>query len=330
MEWKRMGYSVTTSSKAVLPPGSLITGKWKKGRYRVERLLGQGANGIVYLVRREWGRERYALKIGYDAVDLQSEINVLQSLLGKRQQGSRGLRSPEFAHPFLVEVDDFPAQGRDIPFYVMRYVQGSTLQQFIDKNGPEWFGLIGYRLLGKLAALHDMGFAFGDLKAENILVSDYGRVELVDYGGVSAIGRSVKQFTESYDRGFWNAGTRTADPGYDLFSYTALWLHVLDRTRLRRMMAEQLPITRQASDLMQLIRTNAHLKPFERWFGKAASGQFATSREACAAWKETMLALGGQSGELQRNRAKSPYWLTGALIAAVLLLCSTIYWVLQS
>ena len=46
---------------------------------------------------------------------------------------------------------------------------------------------------------------------ENVIVADYGHVELVDYGGVTAVGKSIRQFTEIYDRGYWNAGSRAAD-----------------------------------------------------------------------------------------------------------------------
>lgn len=321
---------MTTSFNASTPllPGTIIVGKWHRGKYRVERLLGQGANGAVYLVQRDQSSERAALKIGYDAVDLQSEINVLTSLAGQQAKRERRMRS-QALRPFLLDVDDFCAANREVPFYVMRYVQGCTLQQYINKQGSDWFGVTGLRLLTKLAALHDMGWVFGDLKAENVLVSDYGDVELVDYGGVSPIGRSVKQFTEWYDRGFWNAGSRTADPGYDLFSFAVLWLHVLDGGRLRRQFAGQLPQTRQGNDLLQLVRSNPQLKPYEDWFKKAIRGQFPTSSEACAQWQQVSIRSGGRVAKHVRN-AKTPGWLKGVFIAALVLLASTLYLVLQS
>ena len=49
---------------------------------------------------------------------------------------------------------------------------------------------MGLRLLQKLAQLHQAGWVFGDLKPQNVLVSDYGQVELIDYGGVTSIGRA--------------------------------------------------------------------------------------------------------------------------------------------
>ena len=86
-----------TSFKLDLDKGMIITGKWRRHRYRVERLLGEGANGKVYLVERE--RRLLALKVGLDTVDLQSEINVLQALEGQQ-------RKRNGTDPFLYDVDD--------------------------------------------------------------------------------------------------------------------------------------------------------------------------------------------------------------------------------
>ena len=80
-----------TSFKLDLDKGMIITGKWRRHRYRVERLLGEGANGKVYLVERE--RRLLALKVGLDTVDLQSEINVLQALEGQQRKGTGQTRS---------------------------------------------------------------------------------------------------------------------------------------------------------------------------------------------------------------------------------------------
>lgn len=102
-----------------------------------------------------------------------------------------------------MEVDDFTYQGREIPFYVMRYVQGEPLCAFLARRGPRWLDVAGLRLLQQLGRLHHSGWVFGDLKPENVLVGAYGDVELIDYGGVTSEGHSVKQFTEWYDRGFW-------------------------------------------------------------------------------------------------------------------------------
>ena len=136
--------------------------------------------------------------MGLDAVDLQSEINVLQSIAKQKQHGHE---------PFLFDVDDlYGPDGKEYPFYIMRYVLGSTLDDYLKQQGSEWFPLVGLNLLGKLAKLHQAGWVFGDLKVENVLVADYGHVELVDYGGVTAVGQG--RFANS--RKFMTAATGMA------------------------------------------------------------------------------------------------------------------------
>ncbi|KKO55143.1 serine/threonine protein kinase [Paenibacillus sp. DMB20] len=298
---------MTTLSDPGYPPGTVITGKWRKGRYIVERMLGKGANGRVYLVQRPGRSERYALKIGFDALDLQSEINVLSTL--KEQMPDH----------YLVEADDHQDGSGDVPFYVMRYVEGTQLQRFIRARGREWLGLVGLKLLERLVALHGSGYVFGDLKPENVMVSAYGRVELIDYGGVSAIGRSVKQFTEWYDRGYWNAGSRTGDEAYDLFSFAVMCIQLLDEQSLRAASA-QLPQIRSVADLQTVLRKNPQLKPYSGWLSKALAGGFANSREALNVWKHTVYAPPRAKG-----REKTPRWLKRSFVLSIVVLGAAVY-----
>ncbi|PZD94850.1 serine/threonine protein kinase [Paenibacillus sambharensis] len=301
---------MTTSFDIRLARGSVLTGKWKRDQYRVDRLLGEGANGKVYLVEH-LGRQ-FALKIGGDAVDLQSEINVLQSLAVQKKG----------AEPFLVAVDDFRHEdGREYPFYVMRYVKGSTLNEFLHREGADWFPLIGFHLLGRLAALHEAGWAFGDLKQENVMAGEFGRVELVDYGGVTAAGKSVKQFTEIYDRGYWNAGTRTAEGSYDLFSFAVLCIQLFEGKRLIQVTQTLLPQNRNTEELLKLAAGNSALKPFNGWLTKALNGGFANAREGAAAWQRLMYGPG-----VRMRRQKGSGWVKGLFAASMVVLAATVVW----
>lgn len=301
-----------TSSELRLAPGTVVTGKWNRGRYRVERLLGEGANGKVYLV--EHGRRLYAMKVGGDAVDLQSEINALRALASRRR-----------AEPFLLAVDDLVnGDGAEFPFYIMRYVRGSALHEYLQREGADWFPLVGYNLLRKLAELHEAGFVFGDLKRENVLVGEYGRVELVDYGGATAVGKGVRQFTELYDRGFWNAGSRTAEASYDLFSFAVLCLHLFEGRRLLQLSQTVLPQNRSPAELIRLTDRHPMLKPFAGWLKQALQGEFASAREAAAAWQRIM--YGG--GVRPARRRSSAGWAAGLFACTMLALVAAIVWMM--
>lgn len=311
----------------MLAEGAVIVGKWNNHTYRIKRLLGKGANGVVYLVRNAQSQELGALKIGYDALDLQSEINVLTSLAAHPPKRFRRML-PEASRPFLLDVDDCALEGMDVQFYVMRYIEGFSLLEYMEKNGIEWLGLVGARLLQSIQELHGAKLVFGDVKPENIIVTPHGEVELVDYGGVSQVGRSVKQFTEWYDRGYWNAGSRVAELGYDLFAIAIVWLQVTDGQRLRQLAQSKVPQLREADDLYQLVQSNTILKPLEQWFEKALYGQFISTQEACVLWRQLAISAGGRI-QRAKKREETPDWLTGVFIVSILLLCSTIVYVLN-
>ena len=324
----------TSSDHGLLPPGTIVTGKWNGRKYKLERLLGVGANGQVYLA--SMGLSVCALKLGLEAAELQGEANVLASLDGAGRARGKS--------PFLLDVDDYTKDGRDIPFYCMKYIPGSPLTTYLKKRGSQWISVIGHRLLERLAELHEAGWIFSDLKSDNVLVHDYGRVELVDYGGVTAMGRSVRQFTEIYDRGFWSAGSRKADSAYDWFAFAILWLHATDGKRLLTLSNTRLPQDRGIDDLQKLVQTNPKLRPLAEWMDHAFHGRFENTREALQQWRlanraKPPAAAGRMPEQLtksttrvgtQQGKAHIPAWMASLLFVSAALCVSLIaVWLFQ-
>ncbi|ENH97636.1 serine:threonine protein kinase [Gracilibacillus halophilus YIM-C55.5] len=192
-----------------LPKGTMIKGKWHHQTYRVIERLGAGAIGTVYLC--ESSQKKVALKLSNHSHSLTSEVNVLRAF--KQVQGhSLG--------PALLDVDDFVTNNNCIyTFYVMEYLSGEPLHDFIKKRGMEWIYSLLIGLLNDLQALHENGYVFGDLKLDNLLVTHKPtRLKWVDVGGTTQQGRLIKEYTEFYDRGYWHMGSRKAEPSYDLFA----------------------------------------------------------------------------------------------------------------
>ncbi|UKS26240.1 serine/threonine protein kinase [Paenibacillus sp. HWE-109] len=298
---------MTTWYEDAFRPGSEIRGKWNGRVYMVERLLGAGSNGIVALVRR--GTGRFALKAGHETVDHQSEINSLLAI---------SLTETSFKN-FLIDADDMTVGEKEISFYVMRYIEGMTISDFIHKRGHDWVYVIGTNLLRKLTELHRNGYIFGDLKIENMIVSNYGDVDLIDFGGVTSKGRAIKQLTEVYDRGFWNKGERIAEESYDLFSFAILLLKSLDQRNRFTGLTQTLPQTRDLEQLTAIIRENAvaaHIAPF---LHKALNGEFHTSQEAYQYWRS--LVSGKKIGPLT---LKMP-WLKICFAASIFIFGATVY-----
>jgi serine/threonine protein kinase len=306
---------VNTWSKPALSPGTMVEGQWNKRSYRIVRTLGEGANGLVYLVKTETGF--FAMKIGFEALDLQSEINVLKRIA----------QFPTESEPFLIDADDFRRGSITYPFYVMRYVDGENIGGFLSANSLDWVYVLGCKLLNKLCLLHEHGWVFGDLKPENIIVSECGRVELVDYGGVTQLGRAVKQFTEMYDRGYWGAGSRQADEAYDLFSFAVLFLHLTDSHK-RISSASQLPAERRdTAYLIEVARTSPYAERALPFLMKALKGQFPSSREAAAEWRKLMPQFA--AADRFAKRPSCVRWIKGFFIASLLVFVSTLVFVLH-
>ncbi|MEI7027662.1 protein kinase domain-containing protein [Paenibacillus sp. y28] len=300
--------------------GSSIRGRWNHYEYRVARLLGQGANGKVYLAYK--GYIPYALKIGYDGMDLQMEVNGLRTLMSAGCIDSN----------YLIDVDDWQEGGQSVPFYVMKYVKGVPALSFISKYGKDRIGVVGGHLLNKLCALHKGGWVFGDLKVDNVLVSGEGEVELIDYGGVTQMGRAVRQFTELYDRGFWGAGSRTADAGYDLFAFALCCLHLTDEDNRICSSGKLIPQHREADYLLDAIRASRYCRKFAPVLIKAVRGEYGSSAQALTEWR----ALQYQQSALRRSRRAggrkaTPVggWLTAAFMGALVLLGTSLYYFLQ-
>ncbi|HHY75112.1 MAG TPA: protein kinase family protein [Bacillus bacterium] len=276
---KKPAYNVT--------PGTIIEGKWHRKSYFVVKSLGYGATGSVYLVK---GREGLvALKISDDSMAITSEVNVLRHF--SKVQGCLG--------PSLLDVDDWVLPGGRIvlPFYVMEYLKGLDFLSFIKKNGQEWLGVLVLQLLSDLEQLHQAGWVFGDLKPDNLLVvGPPPKVRLLDVGGTTIKGRSIKEFTEFYDRGYWNLGSRKAEPSYDLFAVAMIILN----TAYPHRFSKKGEVGDYYSQLVRAIQTASSLRKYENVMVKAIKGRYLSAREMRS---DLIVAI---SPQYNRNKAVAP------------------------
>ncbi|MFC4403591.1 protein kinase domain-containing protein [Gracilibacillus xinjiangensis] len=197
--------------------GQTIKGKWHNKNYYVVKELGSGAVGTVYLCVHQ--NTQVALKVSKQSHSVTSEVNVLKAF--KKVQGHT-------LGPSLIDVDDYISpNGYVYSFYVMEYISGDDLPSFINRNGQEWLFTLLISFAKDLQVLHEQGYVFGDLKIDNLIVSRKpAKLRWVDVGGTTIQGRSIKEYTEFYDRAYWQMGSRKADPGYDLFALAMVVLRI--------------------------------------------------------------------------------------------------------
>ncbi|WP_342670977.1 protein kinase domain-containing protein [Peribacillus loiseleuriae] len=252
----------TLRKQCNLLPGSLITGKWNKNPYQIKEELGYGANGIVYLAESNYGK--VALKLSDDYSSISSEMNILKSF-SKVQGHSLG--------PSFFEADDWLKNGRPLPFYVMEYIRGEGYLAFIEKKGESWVGVLMLQLLSSLGALHKQGWAFGDLKPENLIVTIPAyKIRCIDVGGTTLFGRSIKEFTEFFDRGYWGMGSRKADQQYDLFAVAMIIINSFYPKRFSKKGDGY-------TQLNELIKQKRGLHPYSKVLDGAMRGQYHSADE---------------------------------------------------
>lgn len=164
--------------------------------YVIERLLGNGGLGAVYLVRHEMLDTVYALKILFPSVAKENTSYV-----------KRFLREAKIAtrirHPNLVAVHDCGFdEAKGLYYLVMDYVKGGDLRQAIAFAGrfePDRAVEVVMQVASALEAAQKLNVVHRDIKPENIMIQPDGLVKLVDLGIAKSddIKESLNTTTES-------------------------------------------------------------------------------------------------------------------------------------
>ncbi|WP_227939179.1 serine/threonine protein kinase [Alkalihalobacillus deserti] len=241
-----------------LASGSKILGKWHNKPYKIVRILGAGATGTVYLAESASGL--VALKVGSDSMSITSEVNVLKHF--SKVQG-------QVLGPSLLDVDDLVSSEGTFPFYAMEYLKGDPLIDYMQNRGIEWLGILMIQLLGDLNRLHSAGWVFGDLKPDNVLVvGPPAKIRWIDVGGTTLIGRSIKEYTEFFDRGYWGLGSRKAEPSYDLFAVAMIMLNCAYPERFDKQGEKPIVFLKQQIEQQRL------LLPYRDVLSQALQGKY--------------------------------------------------------
>jgi serine/threonine protein kinase len=144
---------------------SSIVGTVLDGQYNIEKLLGKGGMGAVYLARHILLGDRVAIKI------LPPEVrNNAEWLRRFRREGQAARR---FRHANAVTVYDLRTAGDGTVYMVMEYVEGQTLDAELKQRGrftpAETFEILE-PIMSVLNTAHAMGVVHRDLKPENIMI----------------------------------------------------------------------------------------------------------------------------------------------------------------
>lgn len=224
--------------KRELKPGNILIGKWNQKHYRIIGKLGEGGIGKVYQVQELDTGKVLALKISCDIQSITKEYDKLQAFQDLN------------ITPYIGDLDDWENGGEKTHFFLMEYIQGCNLKDYIRSRVISRQTAIGIVLIigNVFRKFHQKGYVFGDLKLENLMIDEVGgAIRIIDLGGVTALGKGIKEFTPLYDRASWNMGIRRAEEGYDLFSLNMLLAFLL--------LGKKMPgVDNQVGDVIEALR----------------------------------------------------------------------------
>jgi eukaryotic-like serine/threonine-protein kinase len=174
------------------------------GAYRLDRPIGQGGMGTVWLARRTDGRFE-----GCAAVKI---LNLgLLSPTGQERLRREGSVLARLTHPAIARLLDAGVSGSGQPYLVLEYVDGKPIDEYVQEQHlpPDACIRLFLQVLAAVGHAHANLIVHRDLKPSNILVTADGTVKLLDFG----IAKLVD--SEAGDRSALTAdGTRVFTPQY--------------------------------------------------------------------------------------------------------------------
>ncbi|HWN67022.1 MAG TPA: protein kinase [Haliangium sp.] len=161
---------------AQFPPGEMLDDK-----YRIDRLISVGGMGAVYLGRHTLLKKQVAIKV------LRTEFVGAVEMVERFQR--EAVAASAIGHPNIVSITDMGKTKGGVAFLVMEFLEGRSLQEAIEQDGP--FSIsdacdIACEILTGVAAAHSAGIVHRDLKPANVFMvrrSGGGEsVKLLDFG----------------------------------------------------------------------------------------------------------------------------------------------------
>jgi serine/threonine-protein kinase len=163
---------------SAVPSGPSMPGT-RFGRYEVERHLGRGGMGDVYLVRDTVINRKAALK----TIRIDATLEARQIIEMRQRFYREGQTAGQLTHPNIVTVYDL-GEAMGMSYIVMEYVEGNSLAQLMKKqrlNPAQIKHVVCHAGMG-LDHAHQNGIFHRDVKPDNIMVSKAGIVKVMDFG----------------------------------------------------------------------------------------------------------------------------------------------------
>lgn len=153
------------------------------GKYTIQRVLGEGNMGSVYLVHKD-GEDPprdYALKLLKPHWLTEEEHQVAVQRFMREAEASSSAR-----HPHIVKIVEYGvSDDEELPYLVMEFLQGRPLRWFISQKKaiePRQKAKVICQVADALAAIHALGICHRDVKPGNIVLDEELNAKLTDFG----------------------------------------------------------------------------------------------------------------------------------------------------
>jgi beta-lactam-binding protein with PASTA domain/tRNA A-37 threonylcarbamoyl transferase component Bud32 len=209
-----------------------LVGRVLDGRYHVESRLARGGMATVYLALDRRLDRTIAIKVMHP--QLAEDEEFVSRFIREAKSAAR------LSHPNVVAVYDQGADDGTV-FLAMEHVAGRTLRDLMREKGrlsPRQTMEIMESVLAALGAAHQAGIVHRDVKPENVLLADDGRIKVADFGLARAVSGSTNHTSatgvlmgtvaylspEQVERG-------VADPRTDVYAAGILLYEMLTGTK---------------------------------------------------------------------------------------------------
>ena len=147
-----------------------------EGKYRIEKLLGKGGMGAVFLAHDMTLEREVAIKV------LPPDVAQDEQVVRRFQQEAK--TAAKLDHPNIIPIYRVESEG-GLNYFVMKYISGTSLEDLLEKKVPLPVPEI-QRILWEAACAighaHQRGVVHRDVKPANIMFDHDGRVMLTDFG----------------------------------------------------------------------------------------------------------------------------------------------------
>ncbi len=157
-----------------------IVGTIVSGRYRIDRLLGEGGMGAVYEAEHTLMHKRVAVKV------LHAEMSKLTEVVTRFER--EAMAAGRIEHPNVASATDFGKLDDGSFFLVLEFIEGKSLRENIAKGPfPARRAIhVARQIASALSRAHGLGIVHRDLKPENVMLverdGDPDFVKVLDFG----------------------------------------------------------------------------------------------------------------------------------------------------